>query len=723
MHYRHLFLSVAVGILSALLLLPAQGLAAFTYYVDAANGNDSNTPQQAKNPATPWKTIKTAALTAVAGDTILVQPGTYTESVESKRDGSTSSPITFKANGAVTVRPPAGSPGFFVSHDHIIIDGFTVTGGTLGLRLGPHDGGDGPVAGLIARNNVVTGNSSNGIQFSNAVDGIIEFNTASQNGQNGISYSGNSSQIHDNTANSNGQFGIYVKDGIDHQVWNNSASGNTKGNIKIQGVTIPPPGSAPVGQRTFYIDGATGDDARTELQAQSAATPWKTIARGLQSAVAGETVAILPGVYAVSVESKKDGTADAAITIRAKTPGTVTIQPPSGSGFYLAHNYNVIDGVNVVGGTTGIQMGPYKNTNGTVTGLVARNVLVMNANGAGIKFANAVDGVVMHSIIRDSGKDGIYYGGSGANLFNNLLFGNGRNLTGEYAITLASGNNHQVVNNTVYGNKNGGIRLGTSNNTPVFSTVLNNIVVQNPIGVREPAGSNYTGRATLDYNDVYNNPTNYSLSAGSGTVKGPNSLNVAPAFVDPANNDFRLGRQASGQATDSPVINKGSDTAENLGLSGRSPFTDKLSDTGQVDLGYHGTPLVFAEGVTTIGQATLMFNPSGQNFSLAANLRPGLDGDGIETGTEFVQISFGGYQYLLPIGNFTQAGSVWTYNGGGGISAASLEELGDGSVNVTLQVNGLALQATISTSIGISVQVGDDFASSLVSFQGTLQYP
>lgn len=724
MNYRRLFLHTALGILtSSLLLRPTSGSAA-TYYVDAANGNDSNTAQQAKNLATAWKTIKNATLTAIAGDIILVQPGTYTESVESKRDGSTSAPITLRANGAVTVRPPAGSPGFFISHDHVVIEGFTVTGGTIGLRLGPHDGGDGPVAGLIARNNTVTGNSNNGIQFSNAVGGVAEFNTASQNGQNGISYSGNSSQIHDNTANSNGQFGIYIKDGVDHQVWNNSASGNTKGNIKIQGTTILPPGSTPIGQRNFYIDAVTGDDARTDLQAQNATTPWKTISRGLQSAVAGETVIVLPGVYAASVESKRDGTADAPIIIRAKIPGTVTVQPPSGTvGFYLAHNYLVIDGINVTGGTTGIQMGPYKNTSGTVTGLTARNVLISNAAGIGIKFTNAIDGTVMHSIVRDSGKDGVYYTGSGANFFNNLVISNGRNLTGEYGVTLANGDRHQIINNTVYSNKNGGVRLGTSNNTPVFSTVLNNIIVQNPVGVREPAGSDYIGRATLDYNDVYGNTSNYSLSAGSGTVKGPNSLTAAPIFIDPANNDFRLGRQATGQATDSPAINKGSDTAENLALGGRTAFSDKSPDVGQVDLGYHGTSLVVAEGSTTVNQATLSFSSTGQGFTLAANLRPGTGSDGIEVGTDFVQISFGGYQYLLPVANFIQSGSTWVYNGGGNVSAASLEKLSDGSVNVTLQVSGLVLTATISTSTGISVQIGDDFASAVLNFRGVLQYP
>jgi hypothetical protein len=722
MNYCYLITSTVRLFVTALLVLPSTAFAA-TYHVDATNGDDSYTAQQATNAATPWRTIKTATLSAVAGDTILVQPGTYPESVESKRDGSNSAPITFRTNGAVTVRPPTGTPGFFVSHDHIVIDGFAVTGGTIGLRLGPHDGGDGPVAGLIARNNVVTNNSNNGIQFSNAVDGVAEFNTASQNGQNGISYSGTSGQLHDNTANSNGQFGIYVKDGVNHQVWNNSASGNTKGNIKIQGETIPPPGSAPIGQRRFYIDGTNGDDARTDLQAQNLATPWKTIKKGLQVAVAGETVSILPGVYVVNVESLKDGTADAPITIRAKTPGTVTIQPPSGSGFYLAHNYNVVDGVNIVGGVTGVQMGPYKNTNGTVTGLVVRNTLVSGTTGVGIKFTNANDSMAIHNVVRGSGKEGIYYSGNGAALWNNLVYNNGLNATGAYGVTLTSGNGHQVVNNTIYGNLSGGLRLGTSNTTPVFSTVLNNIIVQNPIGVKEPGGSDYTGHAILNYNDVYGNTTNYSLSNGSGTVKGSNSLSVSPAFVDPANGDFRLSRQASGQSTDSPVIDKGSDTTENLGLSGRTAFTDKYPDVEQVDLGYHGTPLNPTEGTTTVNQATLTFSLADQGFTLAAHLRPGADSDGVETGTEFIQISFGGYQYLLPIGSFIKSGSVWNYQGGGGVSSASIEELGDGSVNVTLQVSGLTLQAAISTSMGVSVQVGDDFASSLVNFRGVLQYP
>ncbi|MGE0681061.1 MAG: right-handed parallel beta-helix repeat-containing protein [Candidatus Binatia bacterium] len=708
------------SLMVVLAMLPATAVAA-TYYVDAVNGDDTYSEQQAKSPVTPWKTIKTATLVAIAGDTILVQPGTYTESVESKRDGSFSGPITFQANGAVTIRPPTGTPGFFVSHDYTIIDGFTVTDGTIGIRLGPHDGGDGPVAGLIARNNVVKNNSSNGIQFANAVNGVVEFNTASQNGQNGISYSGNGSQIHDNTANSNGQFGIYVKDGVNHQVWDNSASGNTAGNIKINGQTIPPPGSAPIGQRTFYIDGATGNDSQSELHAQNPNTPWKTIKKGLEVAVPGETLSILPGVYTQRIESLKDGTIDAPITIRAQTPGTVTIQPPSGSAVYFGHHYNTLVGVDIIDTAIGVQLGPYKGTgNTTVRGLVVRDVLVSGAANIGLKFKYVKDGVAIHNIVRNCGKEGISYIGNSAFLFNNLVYNNGLT-TARYGVSLARGGDHQVLNNTIYGNPNGGLQLGTSNTKPVFSTVLNNLIIQNKVGVKEPAGSNYTGHATLDYNDVYGNTTNYDLSHGSGTVQGANSFSASPAFINPASGDFRLSRQATGQAVDSPAIDKGSDTAENLNLSGRTAFTDKYPDVGQVDLGYHGTPLNPAAGTTTVTQALLSFGLTGQDFTLAANLLPGEDSDGIEAGAEFIRISFGGYEYLLPIGNFTPSGSGWSYVSGG--TSATIEELGNGSVDVMLQVNGLAAQAAISTSMGISVQVGDDFASALVNFRGVLQYP
>ena len=86
----------------------------------------------------------------------------------------------------------------------------------------------------------------------------------------------------------------------------------------------------------------------------------------------------------------------------------------------------------------------------------------------------------------------------------------------------------------------------------------NNIVVQNHVGIREPAGSDYTGKAILDYNHVLAIPAATMCSPrGQARHAGPNSISLDPVFVAPANDDFRLGRQATGQAVDSPAIDRG----------------------------------------------------------------------------------------------------------------------------------------------------------------------
>jgi len=72
------------------------------------------------------------------------------------------------------------------------------------------------------------------------------------------------------------------------------------------------------------------------------------------------------------------------------------------------------------------------------------------------------------------------------------------------------------------------------------------------------------------------------------SVPGPNSISLAPGFVNAAGEDFRLGRVAAGQPTDSAVIDGGSELAAALGLGSRTAFTDRYPDTGPVDLGYHG---------------------------------------------------------------------------------------------------------------------------------------
>jgi hypothetical protein len=87
------------------------------YYVSTA-GSNSNPGTQSQ----PWRTIQKAASTIVAGDTVIVQAGTYNEIVKTKANGTRDNPLTFKAKGTVWTY------GFHIKHDHIIIDGFSFTG-------------------------------------------------------------------------------------------------------------------------------------------------------------------------------------------------------------------------------------------------------------------------------------------------------------------------------------------------------------------------------------------------------------------------------------------------------------------------------------------------------------------------------------------------------------------------------------------------------------------
>jgi len=110
-------LSLSLFLIISFTLLPIISEAwAVTYYVDAANGNDTN---NALSTATAWKTIaKVNASFFSAGDSILFKKGcTWKEGLVVPASGGVGNPITFGAYG---------------SGNNPILDGSdTVTGWTL----------------------------------------------------------------------------------------------------------------------------------------------------------------------------------------------------------------------------------------------------------------------------------------------------------------------------------------------------------------------------------------------------------------------------------------------------------------------------------------------------------------------------------------------------------------------------------------------------------------
>lgn len=96
-----------------------------TYYV-ATTGNDNN----AGTSGSPFATITHAATRCVAGDTVLVNDGTYSLSQATYVNGAAGSPITYKAvnKGQAKIVGTTDDP-WYNQGNYVVIDGFDITNG------------------------------------------------------------------------------------------------------------------------------------------------------------------------------------------------------------------------------------------------------------------------------------------------------------------------------------------------------------------------------------------------------------------------------------------------------------------------------------------------------------------------------------------------------------------------------------------------------------------
>ena len=97
-------LPVACAFLLALAGLSSLSHAGTVYFVNGTWGRDSNA---GTTPGTAWRTIRKAAATMVAGDTVRIMAGVYPEEVVPLNSGEPGAYITYEAfgNGEVVIRP------------------------------------------------------------------------------------------------------------------------------------------------------------------------------------------------------------------------------------------------------------------------------------------------------------------------------------------------------------------------------------------------------------------------------------------------------------------------------------------------------------------------------------------------------------------------------------------------------------------------------------------
>ena len=102
---------------------------AINYFVSNSIGDDSRAASDARSPRTPWKTIQRAVDFAVAGDTIVVLPGNYTEHVQFRKSGTADKPITLLSRQYGRARVLGSVGGIGVAH--IIVSGMSVSNSVL----------------------------------------------------------------------------------------------------------------------------------------------------------------------------------------------------------------------------------------------------------------------------------------------------------------------------------------------------------------------------------------------------------------------------------------------------------------------------------------------------------------------------------------------------------------------------------------------------------------
>jgi len=326
---------------------------------------------------------------------------------------------------------------------------------------------------------------------------------------------------------------------------------------------------------TYYVDNTVVcDDSGPGTMVQ----PFCTIGKGASVAVAGDTVQVLAGTYAETVNGANSGSAGLPITYSAAPGVTVTGNglANGGNAFRMSgKSYIVVDGFTITGtadygiytwGSNNItitnnhvsysgspaagstRMGFYINstsnstisgntsdhnsyhgillTNGSNNNLVTDNIVFGNAqqyqrNANGIRLDGSHNNTILHNSTfgnEDSGFN-TYTGSSGNFFIGNLTYGNG-----DHGMDFSDAPNNTVIGNTVQGNVTVGINFEVGNLAlgSGGATVMNNLLVDNGLLQQVGGGTagGNSGNLRFDANSLTGNTLDYNLYyLSSGTVQ------------------------------------------------------------------------------------------------------------------------------------------------------------------------------------------------------------
>ena len=354
---------------------------------------------------------------------------------------------------------------------------------------------------------------------------------------------------------------------------------------------------------------------------------FPTIQAAIDAASTGKTVAVSPGTYNEDIDFK----GKAIKVVSSNGPETTTIKG-TGSGSVVTISTgegrsSILEGFTITNGNSMFNGGGIVCYNTSPT--IVNNRIVLNmaddwgggmlcsngsplvegnhfeANsafcGGGAYFMTGSATIVRNRFEHNesiSTGGGLYYWSGAPVIEDNIIrfnkaAGNGGGVYLNQCTATSFTNNLICENETEA--QGGGINAAYSNSTIRNCTICNN-TAQNGGGV-------YSGFYTLNLVDsiLWGNR---ATSGGSqiaemvgvgysdilGGYAGTGNIESDPIFTrGPCTEagDFYLSQTESGQATTSPCVDAGSDTAANLGIDSLFTRTDHVEDAGTVDMGFH----------------------------------------------------------------------------------------------------------------------------------------
>ena len=230
---------------------------------------------------------------------------------------------------------------------------------------------------------------------------------------------------------------------------------------------------------------------------------------------------------------------------------------------------------------------------------------VVLGNGGGIYCSSSdayiADNIITYNKSNKSG-GGIYLAGdSDPDVFNCLIANNEAGSDGGGISVSWSARayieNCTIVNNEAVGlygetttaGYGGGLFAGYDGNTVVIDTIIrDNFARQEGQQVAIKSSDGQNSAVTISYSDILGAQGQMYIDTNSTLNWETGNFDIDPIFATGPLGEYYLSQTDAGNPADSPCLNTGSDTAENIGLAmGYTTRTDHVSDKQTVDVGFH----------------------------------------------------------------------------------------------------------------------------------------